>query len=107
MLRSNKNDSNKYNIDIIFFDVKYIQLPVSFDKIEINIHGQHENISYPTIKDILKYKNNYLYQVITNNELHFIVASFFKVFENELEFNQTSLGMLDPEVRGIEIFSSI
>jgi hypothetical protein len=51
--------------------------------------------------------NKHLFVIESGGERYYLAASFVKVFENELEFNQTSLGVLGYQGRDKEIATSI
>jgi hypothetical protein len=94
LLRSQKTDELTSNIDIIFFDTTFIQ---SFSRLKgVKIKRVKNDdvsiINYGTVKKYLSYDNNYLFEIESNDEKYYIAASFVRVFENELEFNETSLG---------------
>jgi hypothetical protein len=107
LLRSQKKDGIGNNIDIIFFGTTYIQ---SFNRLSGLRISRMENgiseINYGTVNKFLEYDNNYLFQIESNNEKYFIAASFVTVFENQLEFSESSLNALD-NARGIEIATSL
>ena len=107
LLRSQKNNDCENNIDIIFFDTTYIQIftrlnGISVRKIEDSIKVKN----YNTIEKYLNNKNNHLFEVKSNGEKYYIAASFFKVFENQLNFDETSLNF-DNKGREKEIATSI
>ncbi|HEY4208568.1 MAG TPA: hypothetical protein VGM31_17200 [Puia sp.] len=93
LIRSAKTSEEKVNIDLQFFDVNYLQIPTVFNGISIEkITAADEILKYPSIQKKLSYKDNHLFEITSNNEKYLIAASFFKVVENELDFNETSLG---------------
>jgi hypothetical protein len=101
LLRSSKDDNNIKNIDIVFFGVRYIQLFTSFPGLSIrSIEGKDDLINYDSVNAYLKNEKNHLFEIETKSEKFYIAASFFKIYENELEFNETSLGL--GEVKGRE-----
>lgn len=107
LLRSQKDDINKTNIDIIFFGTSYIQTYSGFNSICVRKMEHTSNfINYKTVNTFLGYKNHHLFEIESNNEKYFIAASFVKVFENQLDFNETSLGM-NYKGRENEIASSL
>jgi hypothetical protein len=104
LLRSNKNDNNLENIDIIFFDVRYIQLPTSFNGIAISKSSSSAELSLPqSIQDNLANSDIRVFTITATKEKFYVIAAFFKVFENQLEFNETSLGVSKPLGRHSEI----
>jgi len=107
LLRSSKDDDNVKNIDIIFSGTRYVQLFTSLSSISIKVVDKKSNlINYDCVSSFLSHNNNYLFEVETSNEKFYIGASNFKVYENELEFNETSLGLSELTVRGKEIAGS-
>jgi len=94
LLRSQKNDINEKNIDIIFFDTTYIQTFSRLKGVCISkIKNASDYISYSTVQKYLEYDNNYLFEIESNNERYYIAASFVRVFENQLDFNESSLNV--------------
>lgn len=106
LLRSSMDDENEKNIDIIFFGTKYVQLFTSLKNVIIRIIDRKEMSKYNSINLFLSTEENFLFEIEANNEMYYIGASYVKVFENELGFNETSLG-LTYEGRDKEIASSI
>ena len=96
LLRSGIDKNNKTNLDIIFFGVSYIQLPTSFLGITIKkSYKQHIIPEYESIKLFLSYDGSFLFEIECKSELFYVGASNFIVYENDLRFNETSLGVLD------------
>jgi hypothetical protein len=94
LLRSQKTDDIANNIDIVFFNTSYIQSFSRLNGVRINIlKNATDTICYNTVKKYLDYDNNYLFEIESNDEKYYIAASFVKVFENNLEFHETSLGI--------------
>jgi hypothetical protein len=107
LLRSSKDDSNIKNIDIIFFGIKYIQLFTSLIGISIRIVDKNQSpTNYNSVNTFLNSDENYLFEIETNSEKYFVGASFVKIFENELEFNQSSLGLNQTKGREKQIAGS-
>ena len=96
LLRSSKNEENNINnnIDIIFFDARYIQMFVNLYGITIKFMNKKEVINYKSVNKYLSYETNNLFEVESNGEKYYIAASFVGIYENDLEFNETSLGVL-------------
>jgi hypothetical protein len=106
LLRSQKDDSNEMNLDVVFWGTKYIQTFIGFNGICISKLDKHHNlIDYKTANDFLDFRTNYLFEINSNNENYYIGASFVKIFENKLEFNESSL--LFVHNKGIEIAASL
>lgn len=107
LLRSQKNNEFVNNIDIIFSDTTYIQSFSRLNGLRISRIGNGvRNIGYDTVKKYLGYDNNYLFEIESNSEKYFIAASFVTVFENKLEFSESSLSISGKE-KGIEIATSL
>ena len=94
LIRSKKGDNQKYNIDIIFFDTTFLQLFTILYGLTIRMVSKDEFNKYDSVNKYLNYDNSNLFEIISANEKYYIAASFVKIFENELEFDETSLGML-------------
>lgn len=108
LLRSNKSKNEKTNIDIIFFDTNYIKLNSSIYGIEISNIDNQKGTEYESINLFLSYPNAHLFEIKNQKgEKYFVGASFVRIFENELNFNETSLGVLDYKGRDDEIASSV
>lgn len=106
LLRSQKNDENEKNIDIIFFDTTYIQMFSRLKSICVSkIENASDYVNYSTVQKYLEYDNNYLFELESNNEKYYIAASFVRIFENQLEFNESSLHIEDG--RKVEIATSL
>lgn len=106
LLRSQKNDNYVCNIDIVFFDTKYIQLFTSLNGVTITVATNKKDIDYPSVKKYLGTTASNLFEIESRNERYYIAASFVKVFENELDFNETSLNF-DKRGKQKEIASSV
>lgn len=101
LLRASKDENNLKNIDIIFFGVRYIQLFTSLLGISIRLVDKNKSlIDYDSVSSLLNSEENCLFEIETKGDVFYIAASYLKVYENELEFNETSLGLV--EVRGRE-----
>jgi len=108
LLRSEKAKGHGVNIDIIFFGTTYMQLFTYLHGVTIRIAKNKGDIDYGSVSSHLSYKDNYLFEIETGKgEVYYIAASFFKVYENELAFGETSLGVLHYKGREIEISSSL
>jgi hypothetical protein len=93
LLRSSINEQLTHNVDVIFFGTAYIQSFTMLRGVRIRKIANNDNIvNYPTVKKELDYSYNHLFEVESNNEKYYIVASFVKVFENQLDFLESSLG---------------
>lgn len=107
LLRASKNEDNLKNIDIIFFGTRYIQLFTSLSGLSISlVNKNEEGTNYPSINSFLSADENFLFEIETKNEKYYVGASCFKVYENELEFNETSLGLIEIKGREREIAGS-
>lgn len=92
LIRSDKRKGGKENIDIIFFDTTFVQLFTMLYGITIRLVDKFEVVNYNSVIDYLSHEENNLFEIESSEEKYYIAASFVKVFENVLEFNETSLG---------------
>jgi hypothetical protein len=108
LLRADKiNDEKGFNIDIIFFDTAYVQLPAFFiNGISIAKDSGIKRFGYKAIDKELDKQYHNCFEIIGDDASYYIVAAHFQVFENELSFGQTSLGVFDPKGREKEIARS-
>ena len=92
LIRSQKSDLHKKNIDIVFFGTTYIQLFARLETILIRkLQDPSRCPFYETVHRFLKYENNHIFEIISNDESYYVAASFVKVFQNELDFDESSL----------------
>lgn len=108
LLRADKlNEEKGFNTDIVFFGTAYVQLPAFFmDGISIVKDSGTKRFGYEAIDKGLDKKYHNCFEIIGDNASYYIVAAHFQVFENELSFGQTSLGVFDPKGREKEIARS-
>lgn len=106
LLRSQRNDEIMYNIDIIFFDTTYVQLCNKLNGVRIRMIDNAGVIDYQPVKKYLDYESNHLFEIESASERYYIAASFVRVFENQLEFNESSLGF-ENRGRDRELATSI
>ena len=95
-----------YNIDIIFFDTTYVQLCNKLNGVRIRMIDNAGVIDYQPVKKYLDYESNHLFEIESASERYYIAASFVRVFENQLEFNESSLGF-ENRGRDRELATSI
>jgi hypothetical protein len=100
LLRASKDEDYNINIDIIFYDVKFIQLCTSLPGLSIKLISNNKGLINEYVKSIISNNDNYIYEVRAKGEKYYVTASFVRVFENDLEFNETSLGVFQN--RGCE-----
>jgi hypothetical protein len=108
LLRADKiNEEKGFNTDIIFFDTAYVQLPAFFTNgVSIIQDNGKKRFGYRGIDNGLDNEYQKCFEIIGDGASYYVVASFFQVFENDLAFGQTSLGVLDPKGREKEIARS-
>lgn len=94
LIRSDKRKGDKENIDIIFFDTTFVQMFTMLEGIVIRILEDKKRINYESVDKYLSFDNSNLFEIESGSEKYYIAASFVKVYENTLEFNETSLGMI-------------
>ena len=93
LIRSSKTNENSKNIDVVFFGVNYLQIPTSFKGMSIDVLDKDDLIITKELETFRNLGNNYIFKISSEKSISFLVASFVRVFENSLEFNETSLGI--------------
>lgn len=106
LLRSDKRKGYKENIDVVFFDTTYMQLFTNLEGISIKVLSEKDNVKYDSVKTCVSNKNKHLFEISSNNEKYIVAASFVRVFENDLESNELSIGF-DEKGREKELANSI
>lgn len=106
LIRSQKREAYPFNIDIIFYDVIYLQVHSVLNGISIGVAGKNKVIDYESVNKYLSFSSNNLFEITSNGELYYIACSFFRVFENDLNFEETSLGVFEYKGRDKEIARS-
>ncbi len=91
LLRSDKRKGFDENIDIIFYDTRFIQIPAFLNDIDISKSENKEDILYPSLDKYFSRDENNLFKIISSEENFYIAASFVRVFENELDHNESGL----------------
>ncbi|MDD9266159.1 hypothetical protein ACFPES_03840 [Paenibacillus sp. GCM10023248] len=84
LIRSPKNKENQKNIDILFFDIRYIELPRVLDEIVLD-DATNEEINYVNNKLGEHITDQKVTIIVSKGIRYLIVASFSKVKENELD----------------------
>lgn len=67
------------------------------------VENDQKPINYDSVNSFVSADNNSLFEIETGDEKFYIGASYFIVYENELEFDESSLGLLDVHRRGKEL----
>ncbi|MBL7854172.1 MAG: hypothetical protein JNL17_07230 [Cyclobacteriaceae bacterium] len=94
LIRSSKKDGHPANIDVIFFDTTFIQSFTMLRGLIISLIDKNAISSYPVVHEYLKLENSSLFELESGGEKFYVAASFVKVYENDLGFSETSLGMV-------------
>lgn len=105
LIRSARQNDGEKNIDIIFFDTTFVQSYMSFDGLKIRF-GNRKDASYAGVKEYLESNENSFFEIESGGSKYYIAASFMRVYENELGFKETSLGVV-YKGRETEIAASI
>lgn len=103
LLRSDKRKGYDFNLDVIFYDTHFIQMFSMLNGISIRLIDKPPVLYYENITTYLKYENNNIFEIESAGEKFFIAASYVRIFENNLEFNKTSLDFEEKD-RGREIW---
>jgi hypothetical protein len=90
LIRSQKEKPNEQNIDLIFTDVEYMEVPSLMEKPEIDLAPPG---SLADLKDMkmLRIKDEKVYRLQTEGKSFLIAAGNFCVDENDLDRMETSL----------------
>jgi hypothetical protein len=90
-LREPKGSSESRNIDIIFLDVDYIELPAIMCGLELASDATAEELS--NVKEIIGdiVSPERMFVLISKGRRHLVVAGGMWVRENDLELMETSL----------------
>lgn len=89
LLRSLKDSTNNKNIDIVFTDVIYVDIPRKL--VDLKLEGANEeDLSYveDKINKVVKPENITI--LLSNDKRYLIVASFMRIEENELDMFEMS-----------------
>lgn len=84
LIRSPKDKENITNIDIMFFDVKYIELPRHLPNLTLE-EAKYEDKIYLKEKTGHNYLKKDIVVINSNGNRHIIVATIYKIIENELD----------------------
>ncbi len=97
LLRSDKRAGHINNIDIIFFDTGFVKLFTRLSGLTIRMIDK-KIINYnDSVINYLGYERNNLFEIESQNQKYYIAAAFVKVFENDLDHFETSLGYENKE----------
>ena len=102
LLRSAMNESHNYNIDIIFFGVKYISACVNMSDISIY---ENEDSLINNAFNAYRSSDEKLFTIDSGNTKMFVLCSHFRVYENNMRFEESSLGF-DMSGRENMVYSS-
>ncbi|HEY5312920.1 MAG TPA: hypothetical protein VIK18_10395 [Pirellulales bacterium] len=98
LLRSPKSPEVAKNIDIVFWGVEYIGIPAALDGIELAQVEKDDKARRELLPGESREAAN-VYRLASSQTQYFVVASGFKVLENELDIFDSSLeyfGAPDP-----------
>ncbi|WP_334075545.1 MULTISPECIES: hypothetical protein [Paenibacillus] len=84
LIRSIKSASNATNIDIMFFDVDYVEIPRNLPNLKIEEAGD-DDVLYIKEKIHKSVKPENITILSSNDKRYLVVASIMKIDENELD----------------------
>lgn len=84
LVRSPKDTSNKTNIDIVVTDVKYVDLPKLLPTLEIH-EANEDDLIFLKSRIGEKLTKSKTIVLVSEGKRFYIVATFIKVQENELD----------------------
>ena len=104
LIRSIKNKSRDYNIDIIFKGVLTVLIPSTFKGIEISI-AEINDRKYLTDDYGFKISKDYRIFSLNDSEgkVYYLNAMCFGIYHNKLDILETSIGRYDVENFGENI----
>jgi hypothetical protein len=108
LLRSSKTEKHSSNIDIIIFGVNYIQM-FTFTRgivLETMELSDVSRLNSKLISHHFSKETDQIYQLQSSGESFYIVGAHCRVYENDLDLSETSLGVLDFKGREKEIARS-
>jgi hypothetical protein len=94
LIRSEKSQlNNGRNIDVIFFNTGYVQLPKRLRGVRINKVTVSTNMPiYKAVAECMDLDRNKIFEIESEGEIFYVLASHVEVYDNKLEFHETSLG---------------
>lgn len=104
LLRSAKIKGYNENIDIIFYGVNYIQLSPELSGLTIQKMVPPFAAPYESVVQNLEFEGNNLFEIVSGRDVYLVAAAYVRVFENNLEFDESSLGQTE-QGKGLEIGS--
>lgn len=103
IIRSPKNEDDMlyHNIDISIGAVKYLELPFQFDGLRIT-EAKKEDVDYICLKLGKSVPEKEIIVLISKNKKYYIVASYYKILENDLNEDVIPLwystgGKIEPD----------
>lgn len=84
LIRSVKSNNNVKNVDIMFFDATYVELPRNLSNLKIQ-EAKDDDILYINEKVNRPVKHENITILLSNGKRYFVVASIVKIEENELD----------------------
>lgn len=92
VLRSRMLSESDVNVDIVFFNVFYIQLFTHLKGLKIRLVDWNvPDIKYSSVDKLAKSDNYDLFEIESGNEKYYAVGYFVKVFENRFKHGQLDL----------------
>lgn len=92
LIRAQKNEIELTNIDIVFYDTVFIQSCFLFNGLKIRILNRGQVPSYLLSEPSIMKNDNVVFELSDDKGTYFVVSSFFRIYKNELDFHETSLG---------------
>lgn len=87
LIRSIRGANNSKNIDIMFFDVDYVELPRNISNLKIE-DPSFDDVLYVKGKIDMPVKLEDITILRANDRRYFVVASGMKIVENELDLGE-------------------
>ncbi|WP_135550796.1 hypothetical protein [Paenibacillus cymbidii] len=84
LIRSTKSAKNTKNIDIMFFDVTYVELPRNISNLKIE-EVKDDDVRYVMEKIYKPIRTENITILSSNDKRYLVVASLMKIVENDLD----------------------
>ena len=90
LLRSPRSPEVPTNIDVVFWGVQYLEMPTMLDGIEMGEATSDESEAMERFAG-KNFKTSDVHWIVSRHERFLVVASGFKVLENDLDIFDSSL----------------
>ena len=89
LIRGDKIEDGKYNIDLIFDGTEWLNCPTKFDGIKIYLLSDKDIL----VRGLENQFNHRIFMIATQSKEYFIKAGNLRIFKNDLGFYESSIDM--------------